>query len=75
MHLSPPFARTSDFVEDRYSWRERQRRQAVWWRRHCVWRAEQSWPARVCLVLLDVTAVYLALVLGFLVAVGPLPSG
>ena len=57
-----------DFVEDRIAyqpWRRRASRSP--WRRHAAWIRRHQWPARVVIVLGEITAAYLCLIGGMVV--------
>lgn len=58
----------NEFVADRYGPTERRRielrKRDRWWRKHLAWLGRWPLPARVVLVLLEVTVCYLALVFG-----------
>jgi hypothetical protein len=50
------------------------RRRNSWWRNHLAFIRRQSWPARICLILIDITIAYLAFILGMFVGVAILST-
>ena len=45
-------------------------RRNSWWRNHVAFIRRQSWPARICMILIDITIAALALIFGFLFGIG-----
>lgn len=70
--LTKPRNEIDEFVEDRFSWRDRNeivmRRRRAWWRTYYDFM--MRWPAvtRPIIVLFWATLLYVAFVLGFLIA-------
>lgn len=66
--------RAEPFVEDQYTWRERNeitmRRSRTLWGRDRLFVGNQQWPARIVLAIATLATLYLAAIFGCLIGVG-----
>jgi len=62
--------RTIDLFDLEWDTTPQPGRFAADWRRHARWLRSHQWPARVVIVLMEITVAYIAFVLGIVVGAG-----